>query len=342
MRYVNQVALVIALIGAGSATVDTVAQRQSIAVELVNAERQPVPGARARLFITWWGGSDEYDLPVRGDVLELDFRELAARVGRRLDTSTNAFIYIKADGYAPLMSEAFAWPLRPAATIDFRDGRTIPTNPRVSSPTVQLRRPLSRRIRFVDEQDRPYAGAKIEAAAYWDTPNHCGVMVGRDVLFTGVTNASGIVEIPDVDGNHAIVIHERRVVFADAVSEWPVRQIATVRRLTQTATTLRVHRFQPERLSVDIISAGRPVVGAVLWADMGFGTCAASSGPLGTADARGHVSRDVFYREEWKAFWVCAGGKQIWVSPDTKLPSTIDVGVTPSFALSGGADLCGR
>jgi hypothetical protein len=338
-RYVNGFSLVVALACAGGAAIDTAAQGRSITVGLVSPERQPVSGARVQLLITSWGVSDEYELPVRGHVLDLDFTALAARVGR-VDSSTSAFIYIKAGGYTPLMSQPFPWPLIAAATIDFRGGRTIRTDAGVTPQAVQLRRALPRRIHFVDQQDRPYAGAKIEAAAYWNTPNHCGVMLGRDVLATGVTDASGSVDVPDVDGNHAIVIHEDRVMFADAVSEWPVRQVATVRRLTQADTTLRVHRFQPRRLSVDIIAAGHPVAGAVLWADMGFGACGAGYGPLGTADARGRVSQDVFYPEEWKAYWICAGGKRIWISPDSQLPATINVGVTPSFDVTGGADLC--
>jgi hypothetical protein len=332
-KYVNLVTRAVVFAGVICAPVDAAAQ--TVTVALVNADGQPVAGARAQLLIASWGHTEQFDLPVRGHILHFNLND------GRVSTlqPPNAFIYIKADGYAPLMSEEFAWPPRRAATIDFREGRTIKTSG-TSQASLPLRRPLPRRVRFIDQDGRPFAGAKVSAAAYWDTPNHCGVMVGQDTLFTGVTNAAGDIDIPDVDGNHAIVIHERQVLFADAVSEWPVRQIATVRRLTQTATTLRVHRLKPERLSVDIVNAGRPVVGAVLWADMGFGTCAASSGPLGTSNAQGHVSRDVFYREEWKAYWVCVGAKQIWVSPDTRLPSRIDVGVTPSFELSGGADLC--
>jgi hypothetical protein len=333
--------LLVALACISGAATEVAAQGPTVTLTLVNSAQQPIGGARARLFITSWGISDEYDLPVRGHLVQLDFTALAGRVAV-VNVDTVAFIYIKADGYAPLMSEPFAWPLRPTAGIDFREGRTTRPDSKASQLTVQLRRPLPRRIRFLDQHGRAFAGANVSAAAYWNTPNHCGVMAGQDTLFKGVTDASGLVDIPDVDGAHAIVVHEDHVVFADAASDWPVRQVATVRRLTETVTTLRVRRFEPRRLSVDITDAGRPVAGAVLWADMGFGTCAAGYGPLATADARGRISLDEFFPENWKAYWVCAGGRQVWMSPDSELPATIILGVTRSAPINGMADTCAK
>jgi hypothetical protein len=197
----------------------------------------------------------------------------------------------------------------------------------------------------VDLSGRAIAGAKVEAAAYWRTPNHCGFMNGRDVLASGSTNEDGTMVVPDIDGPLAFSLLEQEMLFADAENDYPAgfaRQ-GLIATLSGPDTTLRVRRYNRQRLALDILGNGKPVPGAVLWSDMGLGVCGAGYGPLATANSEGRMRVEPFFPEMWRNYWICAGGKQVWVLPqDGKLPARIDIGVTPSAGPNGFANVCGK
>jgi hypothetical protein len=195
-----------------------------------------------------------------------------------------------------------------------------------------------------DTNGRALTGVKVETAAHWDTPNYCGFLNGRDVLASGTTGSGGTLDIPDVDGQYAFVLGDDTMVFTDADNSFSAagRQ-GLVASLSRPETTLQVHRFRRETLSLDILGDGKPVPEAVLWADRGLGVCGAGDAPIATADSRGHIQVKDFYREIWSTFWLCAGPKQAWVMPDDgRLPSKITVGVTRSAEPNQFADRCGK
>lgn len=324
---------------------DAVAQT-SVTLTFRGPLTEPAAITTARLLITAWGVSEEYELPVEGSVVRLDLEATRPEFVERI-ADTSGFVYVKAAGFAPIMSEAFTWPAAGVATvIDFRNGRrvTIANGVKVSLD-VSMRRPLPRSVRLVDLDGRAIAGAKVEAAAYWRTPNHCGFMNGRDVLASGSTNEDGAMVVPDIDGPLAFSLLGQEMLFADAENYYPAgfaRQ-GLIATLSGPDTTLRVRRYNRQRLAVDIIGNGKPVPGAVLWSDMELGVCGAGYGPLATADSEGRVRVEPFFAEMWRNYWICAGGKQVWVLPQNgKLPARIDIGVTPSAEPNGFADVCGK
>jgi hypothetical protein len=324
----------------GNAWADT-----SVALTFHGPLGESVSITSAQLLVSAWGVSEQYDLPVQGNIVRLDLEKTRPEFADRF-ADEKGYLYIKTDGYAPLISQGFTWPAPGQTTvIDFRNLRRVTialgTAARLD---VTLRRPVSRQIRLVDGANRPVAGAEVQSAAHWDTPNHCGFLNGMDVVAKGVTNAAGGLEVPDIDGNHAFILLSTRMVFADADSTFPAGgRHGLVTSLTRVATTLRVRRYQRRRLVLDVVSNKRPVAGAILWGDMGLGVCGAGYGALATADSLGRIRIDDFYPEMWTSFWVCADRKQVWVLPDNgQLPPRVDVGVTPSAEQNGFADLCGR
>ena len=308
--------------------------------------REPVPITRAQLLVAAWGVSLQYDLEVEGNVLKIDLEATRPEFAGKI-ADTSGFVYVKAAGYAPLMSEAFTWPAQNAPTvIDFRNGRrlTIAQGTEATLDVV-LRRPAPRRVRLIDIDGRAVAGVKVEAAAHWNTPNHCGFLNGRDVVVAEVTNATGAIDVPDVDGPYAFSLLDSRMVLADADNS--VRagspRYGLITSLNTAETILRVRRYERRPLAIDIVRDRKPVPKAVLMADMGLGVCGAGYGPLGTADARGRIRIDAFYSEMWTNYWVCAEQKQVWIlPPDGQLPALIDVGVTPSVEANLPVDRCRR
>jgi hypothetical protein len=304
----------------------------SVSLAFQNAAGEPVPITRAQLLVTAWGVSEQHDLPYEGNVVRLDLAGTRPTFADGI-SDTRGVVYVKADGYTPILSQAFAWPTSSApSVIDFRNRqRVVVAQNMQAALTVMMRRPIERRIRVVDGSGRAMAGIKLEAAAYWNAPNHCGFLNGRDVLLSEVTPADGTLDVPDVDGSYAISVRDPVIVFTDKRIPVGSRGSDVVLTLTSALTTLHVRRYRREVLNVDIVDNGQPLPGAVLWADVGLGVCGAGYGPLATADAQGRVQVDDFYPEEWSTFWVCADRKQVWVLPEkSRLPRKIDVSVTPS------------
>jgi hypothetical protein len=334
--------LYVATTGYGPAGVAT-----SVTLTFQGPTRAPLAITHAQLLVTAWGVAERYDLAVDGSVLRLDLEATRPEFADRF-TDEKAFIYIKAAGYPPLMSEAFTWPAPNVPTvIDFRNGRrAVIAQGEHAKLTVSLRASVPRRIRLVDNSGRTVSGTKVETAAYWNAPNHCGFLNGRDVLATGVSDEDGVIQVPDLDGPYAFGLLEPYIVFADADNSLPASGSPTqglIASLSQLETNLIVRRYERRRLEINIVDKAKPLPNAVLWSDMALGVCGAGYGKLGTADSSGRIVVEAFYPEMWQRFWVCAGARQAWVMPDDgKLPATIDVSATPGAKQNWFASLCGR
>jgi hypothetical protein len=339
------VAVVAAILFSAVFEADAVAQT-SVTLTFRGPLKEPAAVTTARLLVTAWGVSEEYELPIEGNIVRLDLEATRPEFVDRI-ADTSGFVYVKAVGFAPVMSEAFTWPAPGVPTvIDFRNGRQV-TNAQgaKTSLDVPIRPPLPRRVRLIDLDGRAVIGAELEAAAYWRTPNHCGFLNGRDVLASGSTNQDGTIDVPDLDGPYVFSLLEPQMLFADADNDYPAgfaRQ-GLIATLSGPDTTLRVRRYDRQRLAVDIVNNGKPVPGAVLWSDMALGVCGAGYGPLATADSEGRIRMEPFFPEMWRRYWICAGGRQVWVLPhEGKLPTRIDLGVTPSAEPNALAGLCGK
>jgi hypothetical protein len=323
----------------GRATAQT-----TVAVTFQGAAGEPVPITSAQLMVTAWGTSERHDLPFAGNVVRLDLDATRPDFAAHI-TDTRGVVYVKADGYAPILSQAFAWPDKnSAAVINFRNSQLVLVGKGTTAKlSVTMRRPIARRIRLVDESGHAVAGIKLEAGAYWRSPNHCGFLAGRDVLVSGETNAEGTLDVPDVDGASAFQLQARLTKFSEHGNDgWPGMDL--VRVLTSAETTLQVHTYRRQPLSLEILNNGKPVPGAVLWSDMALGVCGAGSGTLATADPRGRIQVDGFYPEFWVRYGICADHKPVWVTvkDGQRLPRKIDVAVTPSGKLDHLASFCAQ
>jgi hypothetical protein len=316
----------------------------TVAVTFQGAAGEPVPITSAQLMVTAWGTSERHDLPFAGNVVHLDLDATRPNFADHM-SDTRGVVYVKADGYAPITSQAFAWPGKnTASVINFRNSQLVlVAKGNTARLSVTMRRPIPRRIRLVDESGRAVAGIRLEAGAYWRSPNHCGFLAGRDVLVTGETSADGTLEVPDVDGAHAFQLQARLTKFSERSDDgWPGMDL--VRVLTSAETTLQVHTYRRQPLALEILNNGTPLPGAVLWSDMALGVCGAGSGTLATADAGGRIQVDDFYPEFWVRYGICADHKPVWVTvkDGQRLPQKIDVAVTPSGRLDHLASVCAQ
>src|SRR5262249_12679526 len=142
---------------------------------------------------------------------------------------------------------------------------------------VKLRRPVPRRVRFLDEAQKPIRYIKVTAGMFWSNENHCGRLAGFDPLIRDATpDARGAGTIPDGDFQYAIVVYGRHLAIKG--EDNPGEGYLTT-ALTAAETVVPIHRFRRLPLSVLVLAGGKPLKDAPLWADRpSCGVCGACNG----------------------------------------------------------------
>lgn len=313
-------------VGHGSVSAATV-----LTVTFHGPDGQPAPIARARLLATAWGTVEESDLPAQGNVLRVDLDAVKPAWAPGLSDAAG-FLYVNADGYAPIISNPFPWLSQtvPSTLVDFRAGRAVTIGVgETRDLLVTLRRPTARRIRLVDQYGRPVAGAKIDVGINWYAPSHCGFLNGREELVEGTTNAQGRLAVPDVDtADFGLRLWARFMEFANPNRPWGTLVIP----FTRPETTIRVRRRQPTTLTIAVVDGGTPVAGAALWGDSELGRCGAGWGTLATSDARGRIRLSQFDREEHSLYGLCYRGHSWLFQREGPIPARIDLAAGPDLA----------
>jgi len=327
-----------------------------LGLRLVDAQRRPVRVSKAELLLVAWGDADRLTLPVQGDHLHLDLSPswLRSRWPRRFPDLMRAYLYVQAEGYAPVRSEPFLWLGSRAGdrgrdadvvTIDFRQG--LPARLREgerAERTITLRRPRPRRVSLVGDDGRPLGGVRVLAYMFWSASNHCGVLRGAEPLGEYVSDEAGGLMLADGDFEYALMLEESRSAFrlppgpgVTAViqhlgSPTSGDYLSTLVSFLQPPnTTFRVHRFARRPLHARILCGGRPVAQVTLMCSLANCGCGACSGPLGTSDAMGRIVVDDFYPEEIEELFICGpDGKRTWQMSRRALPSgTLEVDLGP-------------
>jgi hypothetical protein len=286
---------------------------------------------RAEILLSGWGWADGKEVRASGDSLRLTLDPaLTAPSGAKLADAESAFIYVEAVGFAPWRSDAFRWPsaeVFDAIHIVLDDaGRELVVRPNANVDVgIGLRKPIQRKITFLDEAGAPVAGLPVDISMFWSNDNHCGYFSGKRPLVASRTDMRGTIVVPDVDSEYGLELRDQfraRMEFVDS-DTW---RFQSVLRLSTAETFVRLHRFRRTPLRLSVLNKGVPVVGATLMVDLQLGVCGAGSGPEGVSDASGIISVPDFYPEEWPIAAICYEHKSLWDgSPTVDLPTTIDI-----------------
>ncbi len=238
----------------------------------------PVRLKKAQLLLAWWGSTEEVPLRHRYVAGELIVTvPLHGGVLSALDEAPPpdfAYVYLEFDGFAPVRSEQFHWlgsterPDPPgewkkvtAVKFRFRGGPTVSIRDgERREVSLQVRRPISKQVRFVDERGLPFTDITVDGGAFWSMENHCGRPSGLIPLFAERRpDADGVVPVPDgdveygfrVDGNlHASIIggEDHDPTFLTTFIDKP-KLLVRIRRPPRVA---------PERAPVNCRQTGPP------------------------------------------------------------------------------------
>ncbi len=179
---------------------------------------EPVRLRNARLLLAWWGATEEIPLRGRYEADELVVtvplnRDVWASQGARQPPDF-AYVYLEFDDFVPVRSERFYWlgGKAPAAApanwetvsvIQFRFRGGPPVDIRRGEHrevSLQVRRPVAKRARFVDDLGRSVTDITVDGGVFWSMSNHCGYPSGLKPLFANRRpGADGVLEVPDGD-----------------------------------------------------------------------------------------------------------------------------------------------
>lgn len=185
-----------------------------------DGEGQPVQVASATLVLVSGSYVDKLPLEISTNGLDLPLDASWLRANwpggvSRLKNMDRAYLYLKASGYASVVSNPIHWigtetgGLGKNVVISFpRSKITAVSIGQKGSLTVSFRKPNDRFVKLSDGKGNPMAGAKVKTYVYWSKSDN-GDLNGADFLGEGISDATGRVPIVDGDFTYAIqVIHK--------------------------------------------------------------------------------------------------------------------------------------
>jgi hypothetical protein len=267
------------------------------------------------LLFDWWGGNDVVDLPATGGVTSIDFDSawVAAKWGATWSEMESARLLVKADGYTPMLSEPFPWlgqtkggNVVSLTSVAFRNQTISVARGARQAWTLSMRRPVPRRLRFVDQDGRPVAGLGMEVHMFWTAQNHCGHFEG-DPISHGKTDAQGRIAVPDGEFDYGVSIDGPSVFDGEGVF------FQHVVAVDGPETTVAVHTFDHRTLTGRVVNGNEPVAGArVMAVDRYIGCMDPGLRLLGTTDAMGSVVLRDFAPDRYDAVGICRDDRELW------------------------------
>jgi hypothetical protein len=192
-----------------------------------------------------------------------------------------------------------------------------------------------RSLLLLDDDGRPVSGAEVTSYMYWSSSNHCARLSGARLLGTAVSDADGVVEVPDGDFEYAfeIAASDMGLVLSDPeLPEYPERLVTTLRG---EETVVNLHRRKSVTLTMRVLKSGVPVAGQMLYgcmADCPGGVCASCCGPLSASGPYGIITIPGFYPESYKSIYITDdSGENLFEADPGKLslerPIEVDLAV---------------
>jgi len=322
----------------------------SLDIEFTDEGGGKVTPATAELLLVTWGqtatlplplqkGSNHLQLPLDPDWLRTRW---PANFGDQRSTDLEkVYLYFRADGFAPVRSEAFEW----IGSGHSYAGHTVATAARIALPhgekadieegktgqlRVVFRKPQSRGLRIVDTAGKPIPGVAVQAGMFWSNTNHCAVPANENSLSRTTSDRDGRVAVPDGDFEYVLefdkphyLIESRNGGFFDNGTDPYL-----ITRLDTAVTTITFRRLERKPLRLQVTAGGVPVAGLQIWGASAHCSCGACSGGLAVTDANGEIRVADFYPEEVGSLYIeDASGARIWQGEVRKLDITRPVRV---------------
>lgn len=304
-------------------------------LRFTDEQGQAVRLSKAELLLVAWGDAQRLELETDGPLLVLQLDESWLRPQwPRFQGMDKVYLFLQAEDYVPIRSEAFLWigahgpphgPRVGSTVIAFPGGRNVTLKEGDALElTLAFRKPKKRFLRFIDDKGEPVPGVEIESYMFWSRSNHCGRLTGGDLLGETVSDQEGRAPIPDGDFEYIFLLKKRRYALEDPQGfRYTPTLLGLVTYLNAETTTVEMRRWRKRPLEMRVTQNGAAAAGQVLFSWIAGCPCGACWGPLATTDKLGIIHIPEFYPEEWRfVYFEDDAGKTSWQTSPAEWPST--------------------
>ena len=320
-------ALVVSLALSGQSPAPAPATELRIRVRPPADHTGPVRLRHAQLLLAGWGYTVEVPLVHRYEAGEL---VVSVPLGRTVWPPRGAppdfaYVYLEFDDFVPVRSERFywlggtaytdgseKWETVTAVQFRFRGGDTVRVREgQRRDVSLQVRRPVSKQVRIVDQRGRPFSGITVDGGVFWSMANHCGYPGGLKQLFANRRpDAAGVLPVPDGDVEYGFRLegdHHGSIVGAE-----PHDPTFLTAFIDKPELLVRVRRHRRVPLNVRVSIGGTPAAGVMVRGSRRAG-CMNTTVPLGRTDDDGVLRLPDFYPEEYEGVCIDGGdGRPVW------------------------------
>ena len=310
----------------------------TLTLSFVDTDGHRVQVSKAELLLVAWAETERIELETSpgGLTLLLEPDWLRSRWSR-FDDQEAVYLYLQSPPLAAIRSHRFRWPVISGygvpTVIAFPGGRQAVVKDIDVSMTLAFRPAGVRSVRIVDPRGMPLRDVAVGVSMFWSDYNRCVHMTGSEWLGNGVTNAEGLIEVPDGDFEYVLSLgrftHE--FVEGDRRVPWRLRT-----HLTEATTEVRAREFAVETLEMRVLRGDEPAASVHLRGYLASCPCGACDGPLGTADETGRIRVDDYRPDQFDRIWLVDDGETVWESRSTWWPDVLEVRFPAS---TGGAQV---
>ncbi len=290
-------------------------------IRLKNSRGEPVPFSKAELLVSAWNVAFSIPLEVDRNLLVLPFEEKKANELWLQDMFATDyphayFLYLEAEGYAPVRSKWFyfvggyLWMsdrIIDEPIIEFPDG----TNLKILEGERQeieltLRRREERYLRFIDDNQKPIPGVKVKSSMFWSDTSRCGYPQGAELLTEGISDEEGRVTIPDGEFEYLLEFEKPQYHLKESANYDPMRLINYI---SAQETVVELHKLNKQPLEMFVQKQGKPQADMTLFGQWIGCVCGLCEQELAVTDKNGRISLDEFYPEEWEFIFFLEGNQ---------------------------------
>lgn len=148
----------------------------------------------------------------------------------RIKNLDRAYLYLRAEGYAPVVSSPINWMgsesggMGKDVVVSFPGGKVaLVGKGQKLSLTVNFRKPQDRFVRVSNGKGNPLSGIKVKTFIYW-SKSEDGQLNGAEFLGEGISDDTGRVPVTDGDFTYAIQVSR------NATSGHPADKVLIVKR----------------------------------------------------------------------------------------------------------------
>ena len=310
----------------------------TLTLHFVDTDGRPVEVTKAELLLVAWAETERIELETSASSLQLVLEPdwLRSR-WRGFDEQGAVYLLLQAPPLAAIRSLEFRWPVITGygipTAIAFPGGRQVVVEDSDVSLTLAFRPASVRRVRIVDSRGTPLPGTEVGVYRFWSDFNRCAHMTGSEWLGSRVTNAEGLIEVPDGDFEYVLSLgrYTHEFIDGDDRAPWRVRT-----NLAEPTNEFHAREFTVDPLEMRVLRGDKPVPGVHLRGLLASCPCGACDGPLGTADATGWIRVDDFRPGLHSRIWLVDGEDTVWDSSRDGWPRDVEVQIPPASDAAQG------